>query len=154
MKTLLAPISASDTDLKIPGDEGQLTRLFTNLISNALQYTPDHGSVTVNAEVIKHQGQQWVQITVQDTGIGMDKDTLTHVFDRFYRADPSRLKDSRQESGTGLGLAIAKVIVDNHRGQIHVESQLNQGTTVTVLLPRAPAAAPKLGAPAVVVQKG
>jgi OmpR-family two-component system manganese-sensing sensor histidine kinase len=154
MKTLLAPISASDTDLKIPGDEGQLTRLLTNLISNALQYTPDHGSVTVNAEVIKHQGQQWVQITVQDTGIGMDKDTLTHVFDRFYRADPSRLKDSRQESGTGLGLAIAKVIVDNHRGQIHVESQLNQGTTVTVLLPRAPAAAPKLGAPAVVVQKG
>lgn len=136
MSNLLVPLSTSDTDLKIIGDGGQLTRLFTNLIGNAVQYTPNCGTVTVDAKPIKHQGQQWIQVTVKDTGIGMDAETLTYVFDRFYRADPARLKDGSKQSGTGLGLAIAKVIVDNHRGQIHIDSQVNRGTTVMVLLPR------------------
>jgi OmpR-family two-component system manganese-sensing sensor histidine kinase len=141
-------------DLKLPGDSGQLTRLFTNLIGNAIQYTPPHGAVTVYAQPTKHQGQPWVQIRVEDTGIGMDKTSLVHVFDRFYRADPSRLKETSQESGTGLGLAIAKVIVDNHRGHIEVASELNRGTTVTVLLPRAIVTTPKSEVPPAVVQRG
>jgi OmpR-family two-component system manganese-sensing sensor histidine kinase len=136
MASLLPPVPPSDTDLKITGDGGQLTRLFTNLIGNAVQYTPTCGTVTVDAKPLKQHGQTWIQVTVRDTGIGMDADTLAHVFDRFYRADPARLKDGNQESGTGLGLAIAKVIVDNHRGQIHIDSQVNQGTKVTVLLPK------------------
>jgi OmpR-family two-component system manganese-sensing sensor histidine kinase len=147
MATLLIPGSTPNTDLKIPGDSSQLTRLLTNLIGNAIQYTPERGTVTVYAQPVKHQGQHWVQIGVKDTGIGMDKDTLAHVFDRFYRADPSRLRESHQESGTGLGLAIAKVIVDNHRGHIDVDSELNQGTTVTVLLPRVQPATTKQGPP-------
>lgn len=128
---LTAPPTASSTIL---GDPGQLTRLFTNLISNAVQYTPDGGTVTVQVKSTKHQGQAAVQVTVQDTGIGMDGEALAHAFDRFYRADPSRLRSGEQ--GTGLGLAIAKVIVDTHRGQIHFDSQLKQGTTVIVVLPQ------------------
>ena len=122
------------TALMIGGDASQLTRLFTNLISNAVQYTPAGGRVTVQAKSIKQQGQAWIQITVQDTGIGMDGEALSRVFDRFYRADPARLRSG--ELGTGLGLAIAKVIVETHRGHIHIDSQPSQGTTVTVLLPR------------------
>lgn len=122
------------TALIVGGDTSQLTRLFTNLIGNAVQYTPANGRVAVQAKAIKHQGQTWVQVTVQDSGIGMDAEALSRVFDRFYRADPARLRSGDQ--GTGLGLAIAKVIVETHRGHIHLDSQLNQGTTVTVLLPR------------------
>ena len=83
----------------------------------------------------------------------MDKETLAHVFDRFYRADPSRLRGNSQESGTGLGLAIAKVIVDNHRGHIEVDSTVNQGTTVTVLLPWVPLTTTKQATPPAAVQQ-
>jgi OmpR-family two-component system manganese-sensing sensor histidine kinase len=129
--SLTATPTASSTIL---GDPGQLTRLFTNLISNAVQYTPDGGTVTVQVKTAKHQGQPGVQVTVQDTGIGMDSDALAHVFDRFYRADPARLRHGDQ--GTGLGLAIAKVIVETHRGHIHLDSAPGAGTTVTVVLPQ------------------
>ena len=98
-----------------------------------MQYTPDGGTVTVQVKPAKHQGQLGVQVTVQDTGIGMDSEALAHVFDRFYRADPARLRSGEQ--GTGLGLAIAKVIVDTHRGHIDLASTPGQGTTVTVILP-------------------
>ena len=130
-KSLLAPPTASSTIL---GDPGQLTRLFTNLISNAVQYTSAGGTVTVQVKPTKHQGQPGLQVTVQDTGIGMDSEALAHAFDRFYRADPSRLRSGEQ--GTGLGLAIAKVIVETHRGHIHLASQRGEGTTVTVVLPQ------------------
>jgi OmpR-family two-component system manganese-sensing sensor histidine kinase len=136
--SLILPTKPALLDLKnaliVGGDASQLTRLFTNLIGNALQYTPAGGRVSVAVKPIKQQGQAWVQVTVQDTGIGMDAEALAHGFDRFYRADPARLRSGDQ--GTGLGLAIAKVIVDTHRGQIHLDSQPNQGTTVTVLLPQ------------------
>ncbi|TVQ09585.1 MAG: sensor histidine kinase [Leptolyngbya sp. DLM2.Bin27] len=128
---LAAPPTASST---IVGDPGQLTRLFTNLISNAVQYTAAGGSVTVQVKPTKHQGQPAVQVTVRDTGMGMDGEALAHAFDRFYRADPSRLRNGEQ--GTGLGLAIAKVIVETHRGHIHLDSQSGQGTVVTVVLPQ------------------
>jgi OmpR-family two-component system manganese-sensing sensor histidine kinase len=128
--TLATAPTATSTIL---GDPSQLTRLFTNLISNAVQYTPDGGTVTVQVKPAKHQGQPGVQVTVQDTGIGMDSEALAHVFDRFYRADPARLRSGEQ--GTGLGLAIAKVIVDTHRGHIDLASTPGQGTTVTVILP-------------------
>ncbi|PSN79102.1 two-component sensor histidine kinase, partial [filamentous cyanobacterium CCP4] len=116
-RLLIAPTASST----ILGDPSQLTRLFTNLISNAVQYTPEGGTVTVQVKPAKHQGQPGVQVTVKDTGIGMDEEAVAHAFDRFYRADPSRLRSGEQ--GTGLGLAIARVIVETHRGQIHLESQ-------------------------------
>jgi len=152
--SLIVPLEVTNGDLIVTGDAGQLTRLLTNLISNAVQYTSNQGDVAVMAKPIKQQGQQWIQIRVKDTGIGMDSETLSHVFDRFYRADPARLKGRQIETGTGLGLAIAKVIVDNHRGHISIESQLNHGTTVTVLLPRFQMVVTKLASPPLAVQKG
>jgi OmpR-family two-component system manganese-sensing sensor histidine kinase len=128
--TLPAPTASST----ILGDPSQLTRLFTNLISNAVQYTADGGTVTVTVKPAKLQGQSGVQVAVQDTGVGMDAEAIAHAFDRFYRADPSRLRNGEQ--GTGLGLAIAKVIVDTHRGHIHLASQPGKGTAVMVVLPQ------------------
>jgi OmpR-family two-component system manganese-sensing sensor histidine kinase len=72
-------------------------------------------------------------VQVRDTGIGISETALPHIFDRFYRADPARKHDA--VAGSGLGLAIAKAIVDNHHGQIQIDSVIEQGTTVTVTLP-------------------
>jgi two-component system, OmpR family, manganese sensing sensor histidine kinase len=116
----------------VQGDRNQLTRLFTNLISNAVQYTPESGSIQVRLQRKSQNAAQW-QIQVQDTGIGIPAEALSQVFDRFYRVDPARGGKGRAE--TGLGLAIAKVIAENHQGQIQVESTLQQGTTFTVTLP-------------------
>ncbi|MBD2257320.1 HAMP domain-containing sensor histidine kinase [Pseudanabaena sp. FACHB-2040] len=120
----------------LAGDPDQITRLFTNLIGNALQYTPKAGRVEVTLQPARQQGQPWLQVVVKDTGIGITAEALAHVFDRFYRVDPARSRSMNGAAGSGLGLAIAKVIVDNHRGQIRLDSQPGQGTTVTVLLPR------------------
>lgn len=121
------------------GDWHQLARLFTNLINNAIQYTPSQGQVTVTL-THQHKGKlhhgkkpDAVMVRVQDTGIGMPPDALSHIFDRFYRVDPARTHQTT--AGSGLGLAIAQVIVDNHQGEIQVDSQEGAGTTVTVTLP-------------------
>jgi OmpR-family two-component system manganese-sensing sensor histidine kinase len=115
------------------GDRDQLARLFTNLISNAVQYTPPDGSVRVDLQKLPKSGNTTFQVTVRDTGIGIPAEALPHLFDRFYRIDPARTQKS--VPGSGLGLAIAQAIVTNHSGQIQIESVLNQGTTVTVTLP-------------------
>ena len=127
-----------DNAFRMMGDPDQLVRLFTNLISNALQYTPRDGSVTIELQPAKHHGQAYLQVEVSDTGAGIPADALPSVFDRFYRADLARNHKSAGTSGSGLGLAIAKVIVENHRGQIQITSLPNQGVTVTVMLPKAP----------------
>lgn len=133
------PLAWAELALTVAGDRDQLTRLFTNLISNGLQYTPPGGTVTLSVVASsplqgRTPGAPGVTVQVQDTGQGIAPEALAHVFDRFYRADPARPRSLRT-AGSGLGLAIAKVIVDNHRGDIHIESQLHQGTTVTVWLP-------------------
>jgi OmpR-family two-component system manganese-sensing sensor histidine kinase len=122
--------------LTILGDADQLTRLFTNLIGNALQYTPTGGQVDISLKLLKFQGHTGLQIQVKDTGIGISPESLPHVFDRFFREDPARSRSLDGATGSGLGLAIAKVIVDNHKGTIRIDSVLNQGTTVTVLFYR------------------
>ena len=118
----------------IMGDRDQLTRLFANLISNAIQYTAE-GSVSVTLE--PGQGQPPThQVTVTDTGIGIPKELQSQVFDRFYRVDKARSR--RDGAGSGLGLAIAKAITTNHQGQLHLDSQPGKGTTVTATLPAKP----------------
>lgn len=124
----------------VQGDADQLMRLFTNVISNAISYTPNQGQIEVKRQRLKVAGLPVIQVQVKDTGIGIPAESLPHLFDRFYRVDPARTSSSaatqrQATTGSGLGLAIAKVIAENHHGQIQVESKLHQGTTVTVTLP-------------------
>jgi signal transduction histidine kinase len=114
--------------LLVMGDENQLCRLFSNLITNALHYTLAGGAVTVILERDDHSAL----VQVQDTGIGIAPADQARIFDRFYRVNSDR---SRHTGGAGLGLAIAKAIAQSHHGSIHVESALNQGSTFTVHLP-------------------
>ncbi len=110
------------------GDDISLSRLFFNLIDNAIKYTPAGGGVQLTGCCQDHR----IRVMVCDTGIGMDADQLPKVFDRFYRADPSR---NEQTGGTGLGLAICRSIVESHQGEISVSSRIGAGTTFTVVLP-------------------
>ncbi|RAM50110.1 MAG: sensor histidine kinase [Hapalosiphonaceae cyanobacterium JJU2] len=132
----------------LSGNWNQLVRLLTNLISNALRYTPSSGQVNVELARIEatnrvsglRSNYPQLQIKVSDTGIGIPAEALPRLFDRFYRVDPARThpnKNTKTENttGSGLGLAIALAIVENHQGQIQVESTLGKGTNVTVTLP-------------------
>jgi two-component system, OmpR family, manganese sensing sensor histidine kinase len=111
--------------LYLLGDRAQLQRLFTNLISNALQYTPVSGRVQVQAA----RSAKQIVVTVNDTGVGIAADQLNKVFDRFWRADQSRCY---WENGSGLGLAIAQAIAQNHGGQISATSEVGKGSCFTV----------------------
>jgi OmpR-family two-component system manganese-sensing sensor histidine kinase len=132
--TYQSPGATKEQAGTIQGDRDQLIRLFTNLVSNGLQYTPAGGSVAVTLAPSRWQNQGAMAVQVKDTGQGIAPEALPHVFDRFYRADPARPRPQRS-AGSGLGLAIAKVIVDNHRGEIRLDSTPAQGTTVFVWLP-------------------
>jgi two-component system, OmpR family, manganese sensing sensor histidine kinase len=129
----------TEDNFTVLGDWDQLARLFTNLVSNAVQYTPSGGEIQVELQLAAKSKRNSpmlhpaVQVKVTDTGIGISPEALPHIFDRFYRADPARTH--RSAAGSGLGLAIAKAIVENHRGQIHIDSQLSKGTAITVTLP-------------------
>ena len=112
----------------ISADAGRLRQLFNNLLDNALRYTPPKGSVTVRGAVEENQ----LVLRVSDTGIGIPSDQLPSLFNRFYRVDRSR---TRESGGSGLGLAIAKGIVELHGGKISAESMPNQGTTFTISFP-------------------
>ena len=121
-------------DLTIRGDIDLLIRLFLNLLDNAIKYTPEGGQVTVAAQLENKQ----VNIAIADTGPGIPAKHLPHLFERFYRVEEDRARRGRGngQSGAGLGLAIAYEIVRTHGGQLAVESQLNQGTTFVVHLPK------------------
>ncbi|OGT27924.1 MAG: hypothetical protein A2Z17_04085 [Gammaproteobacteria bacterium RBG_16_66_13] len=112
----------------VDGDADRLKQLLLNLMDNSLKYTPPDGHVIVELR----RSASEVVLTVRDTGVGISPADLPHVFERFYRADPAR---SRDPAGTGLGLAIVRWIVDQHEGDISVDSAVGHGTTVTVRLP-------------------
>jgi two-component system, OmpR family, sensor kinase len=117
------------------GDPDALRQLLLILVDNAIKYTPPGGGVTLGLRVEGVAGGEHVaKLSVVDTGIGIARTDLPHVFDRFYRADRAR-----QTGGTGLGLAIGKWIAEAHGGSIDVESELGAGSIFTVTLPLAPA---------------
>jgi two-component system sensor histidine kinase CiaH len=120
--------------LHIEGDREQIRQLVVILVDNALRYTPAGGSVAV---IVGKMGND-VALEVRDTGIGIPRDAQDHVFERFYRADEARNRDS---GGAGLGLAIAKQLVEEHEGKITLESVPGEGSTFTVRLPQAGATA-------------
>lgn len=110
----------------IVGDSFRIRQIMINLINNAIAYTPEQGSITIAVEETKTTAG----LTVSDTGIGIATDQIPRIFERFYRVDKARSRDS---GGTGLGLAIVKHLVEAHHGRIHVTSQLGQGTTFTII---------------------
>ena len=113
----------------IIGDGDRLAQVFTNLVDNALKFTPAGGSITLRAA----PAGSGVQVDVVDTGAGISAEALPHIFDRFYQADPSR--PGGRKHGTGLGLAIVKEIVGAHGGKISVPSAPGTGSTFTISLP-------------------
>ena len=109
-------------------DPKRLKQIVLNLVNNAFRYTPEGGTVTI---IAKEQDGDFL-FSVQDTGMGIAPEDVNKIFDRFYRTDRSR---DRESGGSGLGLAITKALVDAHGGWIKVDSQLNKGTTFTIMLP-------------------
>ena len=119
---------ASADDLsKAEFDRAKMIQVLTNLVSNAVKFTPEGGRVSVD---IRRRDADWV-ISVSDTGMGIPKEALPKIFDRFYRVN----RRGKQIKGTGLGLAIVHKIVMMHGGRIEVESEVDRGTTFTVFLP-------------------
>jgi signal transduction histidine kinase len=122
-------ISQNASRTRIDGNKDLITDLLVIVLDNAIKYTPDGGTVTVQVEKPDHT----VHVLVKDTGIGIDPKDMPHIFDRFYRADRARSRTIT--TGYGLGLSIAKKIVELHRGTIHVTSKPDVGTTIDVRLP-------------------
>ena len=112
---------------EIYGDPVLFGRAVSNLVDNALRFTPDGGTIQISVTVKAVRSE----VTVSDNGCGIAPEHLPRVFDRFYRADSSRTSD-----GAGLGLALVKSIVDLHGGSAKIESEVNRGTTVTLTFPK------------------
>ncbi|AZB44193.1 response regulator [Bacillus sp. FJAT-42376] len=110
------------------GDKDKLSQVFSNLISNAIKYSPNGGSI----EIRLFEEEQYLNISIKDEGLGIPKEAMDKLFNKFYRVDNS---DRRRIGGTGLGLAIAKEIVKAHEGTISVQSELGKGSVFTVRLP-------------------
>ena len=128
-KAIRAGVRVADGIHSIWLDRDQIDQVLDNLVSNAIKYTLDGGRIEIAARKVDGG---FIAISVKDTGIGIPKKDLGRIFDRFYRVDKAR---SRNMGGTGLGLSIAREIVKAHGGSISLDSELNEGTTVTVMLP-------------------
>lgn len=115
-------------ELKADGDKDRLRQIVVNLLSNAIAYTPHGGSIDVT---VAAEGERW-RLEVKDTGIGIPEEDVPRIFERFYRVDRAR---SRESGGTGLGLAIVKHLVDVLGGSVDVESKVGAGSTFTVTFP-------------------
>jgi signal transduction histidine kinase len=116
-------------DLRIRGDRTKLNQVLYNLIDNAMKYTQDGGEIHVSLEE-KNDPAIW---RVRDNGVGIPPEDQEHIFDRFYRVDKAR---SRETGGTGLGLSIVRQLVGMHQGQVYVESEPGKGSCFVVELPR------------------
>ena len=112
---------------RIRGDRQRVEQVLINMVSNAVKYTKDGGQISVSAGAKK--GEVWC--TVRDNGIGIPKEDRGRIFERFYRVDKAR---SRESGGTGLGLSIAKEIIDRHQGTIELVDRPGPGLTVRITL--------------------
>ena len=117
-----------ETEVRVLADLDHMKQVFINLISNAVKYNRDSGEITIAV----NQQPQSAEIVVHDTGWGIPSDIVDHIFDRFYRVSEHQDK----ADGNGLGLSIVKEIIDAHSGSIHVQSEINVGSTFTVSLPQ------------------
>jgi two-component system phosphate regulon sensor histidine kinase PhoR len=113
----------------IVGNQFSINEMVTNLLFNAIKYTPENKSVHIEAK----SHDDYVQIDIADTGIGIPAEEIKNVFDEFFRASNAK---KREKDGTGLGLSIVKQIIERHGGKISVQSQEGQGTKFSVTLPK------------------
>ncbi|RPI02893.1 MAG: response regulator [Calditrichaeota bacterium] len=127
-KSLAVNFSTDDDLPFIRGNKEDLSRLFANLVSNAIKYTPENGHVDISVQ----KSNSHLFVNVADSGIGIPAESLTHIFDEFFRAKNAM---DKKITGTGLGLSIARKIAKDHQGDIEVESQENVGSTFRVTLP-------------------
>ena len=121
-----------ETQGKMPemnGDRERLEQVVINILSNAVKYTPRGGHIMLRG---LRKDENHVMIQVKDDGMGIPKEDIPRLFERFYRVDKAR---SRAKGGSGLGLAIAKEMVEAHNGTIYLDSTMDEGTTVTIMLP-------------------
>jgi two-component system phosphate regulon sensor histidine kinase PhoR len=118
------------SSLAVQADRSYLEQILINLLDNAIKYTPEGGRVTVSA--IEKDSKE-IQFSVEDNGIGIPKEDLSRIFERFYRVDKGR---SKELGGTGLGLSIVKHLVQAHGGRVWVESQIGKGSTFYLTLPK------------------
>ncbi len=123
--------------LELPGalpsvavDADKMQQVLTNVLSNAFKYSPDGGIIRLDARCERRGGRSWLGVTVADSGIGMSKDQVARIFERFYRAD-----NSGTIPGTGLGMSLVKEIIELHGGSVEVNSERGRGTAVTLWLP-------------------
>ncbi|NLW90786.1 MAG: HAMP domain-containing protein [Syntrophomonadaceae bacterium] len=114
--------------IMVNGDRSLIKQALRVFIDNSIKYTPAAGSIKLNSRLMDSN----VLITIEDTGIGISREDLPYIFNRFYKSDKAR---TRENSGAGLGLSIAKLIIENHQGRIQVESSPGQGTRVSIMLP-------------------
>ena len=119
---------------RVEADSGKIVQLMTNLLSNAMKFTPDNGrvSIKVEKETSEDQKQTFIKVSVSDSGVGIKPDEIALLFEQYRQVSSS---NRTKEKGTGLGLAICKLIVQAHGGTITVASELNVGTTFTFTLP-------------------
>ncbi len=123
-----------ESQVVVHGSADKLKQALRIFVDNSIKYTPDEGEIRISLR----KSEKHAIITLSDNGIGISKEDLPNIFDRFYRADKSRTKmRENQHGGTGLGLSIARIIIEQHGGRIHVDSELNIGTTFTLFLPLA-----------------
>jgi signal transduction histidine kinase len=129
---------ASKGTTRVAADPEGLRQVLSNLFDNAIRYTPEGGNVSIrivpfaNGNGASPGQHKQVEVQVRDTGVGIARESLPRIFERFYRADPAR---SRADGGTGLGLSIVKHLVERMDGEVSAESELGKGTTIRVRLP-------------------
>jgi len=127
-KKIALKVEFANKDIQCKVDPDRFRQVIINLMDNAIKYTPKGGKISLNLKMDKNN----VVILISDTGIGIPEKDLPFVFDRFYRVDKAR---SREQHSSGLGLAICKWIIEAHGGKIEIESVVNKGTTIKVMLP-------------------
>lgn len=128
-------IRTGDEELAVLGDRTQLTDALANLVTNAIVYSNEKARVAVTSSRVEEDGDDFVEVSVADNGIGISDENQQRIFERFYRVDYGR---SRENGGTGLGLSIVKHIAAVHGGTVNVWSKLGQGSTFTIRLPLQP----------------
>jgi PAS domain S-box-containing protein len=128
-KLISLEVDSPDSSATAWADRDKITQVLMNLVGNAVKFTPPHGKVSI---AVNRNGDQWMQISVTDTGPGIPPEEAGKIFDRFYQIDQTGKQKAR---GTGLGLAISKVLVEMHGGKIWLESAIGRGSTFSFTVP-------------------